>query len=135
MLLAIVESSGLLIIGILQILRQQSTENVNDTDWDPIEFINLHETDPNERKCDLYGDQELNLTLNVHQQYVMNSDPKEAEQVQNSFHTIERSQKTSSGSARAYEQDLDDNEYDDQSMIDLASETKSFYDSDERGKY
>ncbi|XP_037883306.1 schwannomin-interacting protein 1 homolog isoform X2 [Glossina fuscipes] len=115
----------------INILRQQSAENVNDTDWDPIEFINLHETDPNDQKCDLYGDQQSS-TLNIHQQYVMNSDRNETEQVQNSFHTTERSEKTISGSARVYEQDLDDNEYDDQSMIDLASETKSFYDSDER---
>uniref|UniRef100_A0A1A9W5D6 SCHIP-1 domain-containing protein n=1 Tax=Glossina brevipalpis TaxID=37001 RepID=A0A1A9W5D6_9MUSC len=115
----------------IDILRQQSAENLNHTDWDPIEFINLHEADTSNKKCDQYGDQQFS-TLNIQQQYVMNSDPTKTGQIQNSFHTTEQSEKTISGSARIHEQDLDDNDYDDQSMIDLASETKSFYDSDER---
>uniref|UniRef100_A0A1I8Q2I7 Schwannomin interacting protein 1 C-terminal domain-containing protein n=1 Tax=Stomoxys calcitrans TaxID=35570 RepID=A0A1I8Q2I7_STOCA len=102
-------------------LLKNGADHLNDTDVDPIEVINSEENQNSNNECALYSSK--NSFDNDFNQYSVTK-CEHLEQQQNGgqkFHETVESLHLA-----------DDNDYDDHSMIDLCSETKSNYDSDEK---
>lgn len=105
---------------------------MNDTDLDPIQLINSQET-PNSNSdfsgqhiCTNPFDEAFSKYTGANCETIYGEDLEQIDD--KSVNRIE-TEKVESGF------EPDDNDYDDQSMIDLCSDTKSIYDSDEKGNH
>lgn len=122
-------SLPLLSLFLFQLLKN-GVEHISDTDVDPIQVINSQEAHNINSERALYRNK--NSFDNDFNQYsVTKCEHLEQQQQQQQEPCNDRS-KDSQGTVDSLHLP-DDNDYDDHSMIDLCSETKSNYDSDDKG--
>ncbi|KAM7351219.1 schwannomin interacting protein 1 isoform 2-T5 [Cochliomyia hominivorax] len=112
------------------LLKNGSDDHVTDTDLDPIQLINSRET-PNSNNdcvdgkhiCTNPFDEAFNQYNAAHAKKL---ESQNLDEIDNKSDDLIETEKIESGF------EPDDNDYDDHSMIDLCSDTKSIYDSDEK---
>ncbi|XP_075151552.1 schwannomin interacting protein 1 isoform X2 [Haematobia irritans] len=107
-------------------LLKNGGDHVNDTDVDPIEVINSQDNPNSNNECALYSSK--NSFDNDFNQYSIRKCEHLEQQQHNGVNKYV--QEPQNGVENLHLSD--DNDYDDHSMIDLCSETKSNYDSDEK---
>lgn len=113
-------------------LENGADDHVTDTDLDPIQLINSRET-PNSNNdcvgkhiCTNPFDEAFSRYNAAHAKKLQTQN---LEEFDDKSEDLIETEKVESGF------EPDDNDYDDHSMIDLCSDTKSIYDSDEKGGY
>ncbi|XP_046808716.1 schwannomin-interacting protein 1 homolog isoform X2 [Lucilia cuprina] len=111
------------------LLKNGSDDHVTDTDLDPIELINSRETPNSNTDCG--GKHVCTNPFDVafsqyNAAHCKKIEGEKLEQIDDKSEDLLETEKVESGF------EPDDNDYDDHSMIDLCSDTKSIYDSDEK---
>lgn len=112
-------------------MKNGTEDHINDTDLDPIQLINSRETPNSNIECSGQYictnpfDEAFNQYNASHCKKV---EQEKLEQIADKSEDLIDTERVESGL------EPDDNDYDDQSMIDLCSDTKSIYDSDEKGE-
>lgn len=109
-------------------------EHINDTDVDPIEVINSQDSPNSNNECALYNNSKSPFDNDFNQYSITKCEHLEQQQQQLENNIADESKDSQDLAVGSQHLD-DDNDYDDHSMIDLSSETKSNYDSDEKGTY